>query len=170
MGVIRKKIAARGGEGGVKYVCDVCSADITSTVRIHSPCDYYASLLQGPRCSSARMTHVEGWWSNTPRSRNLEANMLPGRSEFDAPIVPATNTTFASNASPTALRATHISPQHIPTASSNRIRSPSSTENGAPTRNSCFWREPRSTDWDHGRTSQTTSAATDIRMRSATIT
>lgn len=32
MGVIRKKIAARGGEGGVKYVCDVCSADITSTV------------------------------------------------------------------------------------------------------------------------------------------
>lgn len=32
MGVIRKKTAARGGEGGVKYVCDVCSADITSTV------------------------------------------------------------------------------------------------------------------------------------------
>ena len=32
MGVIRKKIANRGGEGGVKYVCDVCSADITSTV------------------------------------------------------------------------------------------------------------------------------------------
>ncbi|EON96710.1 putative transcriptional adapter 2 protein [Phaeoacremonium minimum UCRPA7] len=31
MGVIRKKTAARGGEGGVKYVCDVCSADITST-------------------------------------------------------------------------------------------------------------------------------------------
>jgi hypothetical protein len=35
MGVIRKKIAARGGEGGVKYVCDVCSADITSTVSAH---------------------------------------------------------------------------------------------------------------------------------------
>lgn len=33
MGVIRKKTATRGGEGGVKYVCDVCSADITSTVR-----------------------------------------------------------------------------------------------------------------------------------------
>ena len=32
MGVIRKKTATRGGEGGVKYVCDVCSADITSTV------------------------------------------------------------------------------------------------------------------------------------------
>ncbi|KAL2121173.1 hypothetical protein VTJ04DRAFT_5200 [Mycothermus thermophilus] len=44
MGVIRKKIAARGGEGGVKYVCDVCSADITSTVRIrcaHSACNDY---------------------------------------------------------------------------------------------------------------------------------
>lgn len=34
MGVIRKKTANRGGEGGVKYVCDVCSSDITSTVRI----------------------------------------------------------------------------------------------------------------------------------------
>ncbi|KAI6767378.1 hypothetical protein HG530_005387 [Fusarium avenaceum] len=34
MGVIRKKTISRGGEGGVKYVCDVCSSDITSTVRI----------------------------------------------------------------------------------------------------------------------------------------
>ncbi|ENH70563.1 transcriptional adapter 2-alpha [Fusarium oxysporum f. sp. raphani 54005] len=34
MGVIRKKTITRGGEGGVKYVCDVCSSDITSTVRI----------------------------------------------------------------------------------------------------------------------------------------
>lgn len=33
MGVIRKKTISRGGEGGVKYVCDVCSSDITSTVR-----------------------------------------------------------------------------------------------------------------------------------------
>ncbi|KAI9839247.1 MAG: hypothetical protein M1819_003241 [Sarea resinae] len=44
MGVIKKKIAARGTEGGVKYVCDVCSADITSTVRIrcaHSACNEY---------------------------------------------------------------------------------------------------------------------------------
>jgi len=32
MGVIRKKIAGRSGEGGVKYICDVCSVDITSTV------------------------------------------------------------------------------------------------------------------------------------------
>ncbi|KAJ6783251.1 hypothetical protein PWT90_07497 [Aphanocladium album] len=34
MGVIRKKTVNRGGEGGVKYVCDACSVDITSTVRI----------------------------------------------------------------------------------------------------------------------------------------
>ncbi|EAA27792.3 transcriptional adaptor 2 [Neurospora crassa] len=49
MGVIRKKIAARGGEGGVKYVCDVCSADITSTVRIrcaHSACNEYDLCVQ----------------------------------------------------------------------------------------------------------------------------
>ena len=34
MGVIRKKTLSRGTEGGLKYICDVCSADITSTVRI----------------------------------------------------------------------------------------------------------------------------------------
>jgi hypothetical protein len=32
MGLIKKKTASRGTEGGVKYVCDVCSSDITSTV------------------------------------------------------------------------------------------------------------------------------------------
>ncbi|TVY44781.1 Transcriptional adapter [Lachnellula subtilissima] len=44
MGVIRKKTATRGGEGGVKYVCEICSADITNTVRIrcaHSVCNEY---------------------------------------------------------------------------------------------------------------------------------
>ncbi|RFU26366.1 hypothetical protein B7463_g9964, partial [Scytalidium lignicola] len=49
MGVIRKKTAVRGGEGGVKYVCDVCSADITSTVRIrcaHSACNDYDLCVQ----------------------------------------------------------------------------------------------------------------------------
>ena len=34
MGVIKKKTGARGTEGGTKYVCDVCSSDITSTVRL----------------------------------------------------------------------------------------------------------------------------------------
>ena len=32
MGVIRKKTVTRGTEGGLKYICDVCSGDITSTV------------------------------------------------------------------------------------------------------------------------------------------
>ena len=34
MGVIRKKTAARGTEGGTKYHCDVCGVDITSTVSL----------------------------------------------------------------------------------------------------------------------------------------
>ncbi|KAK5070003.1 Transcriptional adapter ada2 [Lithohypha guttulata] len=34
MGVIRKATASRGSDGGTKYHCDVCSIDITSTVRI----------------------------------------------------------------------------------------------------------------------------------------
>ncbi|KAF2452774.1 hypothetical protein BDY21DRAFT_328761 [Lineolata rhizophorae] len=44
MGVIKKKTAVRGTEGGIKYVCDVCSSDITSTVRIrcaHPACHEY---------------------------------------------------------------------------------------------------------------------------------
>ncbi|KAL2217939.1 putative SAGA complex subunit [Thermoascus aurantiacus ATCC 26904] len=45
MGVIRKKTSAtRGTEGGTKYHCDVCSVDITSTVRIscaHPACHEY---------------------------------------------------------------------------------------------------------------------------------
>lgn len=44
MGVIRKKHAARGTDGGTKYHCDVCSVDVTSTVRIscaHSSCHEY---------------------------------------------------------------------------------------------------------------------------------
>ncbi|KAF2002372.1 transcriptional adaptor 2 [Amniculicola lignicola CBS 123094] len=44
MGLIKKKTASRGTEGGVKYVCDVCSSDITSTVRIrcaNSACHEY---------------------------------------------------------------------------------------------------------------------------------
>lgn len=32
MGVIKRKNIVKGNEGGLKYICDVCSADITSTV------------------------------------------------------------------------------------------------------------------------------------------
>ncbi|KAF2180586.1 transcriptional adapter 2 [Zopfia rhizophila CBS 207.26] len=34
MGLIKKKTGSRSTEGGIKFVCDVCSSDITSTVRI----------------------------------------------------------------------------------------------------------------------------------------
>ena len=37
MGVIRKKTLSKGYEGGLKYLCDVCSADITSTVSFDLP-------------------------------------------------------------------------------------------------------------------------------------
>lgn len=37
MGVIRKKTAARGTDGGTKYHCDICSVDVTSTVSADSP-------------------------------------------------------------------------------------------------------------------------------------
>lgn len=36
MGVIRKKTASRGTEAGTKYHCDICSVDVTSTVRRHT--------------------------------------------------------------------------------------------------------------------------------------
>jgi hypothetical protein len=51
MGVIRKKTATRGGEGGVKYVCDVCSADITSTVRLVADCPYFPLLTLNLHCA-----------------------------------------------------------------------------------------------------------------------
>ncbi|KAJ5081714.1 hypothetical protein NUU61_009978 [Penicillium alfredii] len=44
MGVIRKKTASRGTEAGTKFHCDVCSVDVTSTVRIscaHPACHEY---------------------------------------------------------------------------------------------------------------------------------
>lgn len=44
MGVIRKNAASRGTDGGTKYHCDVCSIDITATVRIscaNSACREY---------------------------------------------------------------------------------------------------------------------------------
>ncbi|KAL9595603.1 MAG: hypothetical protein Q9219_006340 [cf. Caloplaca sp. 3 TL-2023] len=44
MGVIKRRNIVRGNEGGLKYICDICSADITSTVRIrcaHSACSDY---------------------------------------------------------------------------------------------------------------------------------
>ena len=36
MGVIKKKTAIRGTEGGTKYICDFCSVDITATVGLRA--------------------------------------------------------------------------------------------------------------------------------------
>ncbi|KAI1170625.1 hypothetical protein F4777DRAFT_105292 [Nemania sp. FL0916] len=76
MGVIRKKIAARGGEGGVKYVCDVCTADVTNTVRIrctHSACNEYDLCVQ---C----FTSVASNGAHNPAThpyRVIEQNAIP---------------------------------------------------------------------------------------------
>ncbi|KAI9750239.1 MAG: hypothetical protein M4579_006558 [Chaenotheca gracillima] len=58
MGVIKKKTATRGTEGGVKFVCDSCSADITSTVRIrcaHPVCHEYDLCV--PCFANGEATH-----------------------------------------------------------------------------------------------------------------
>ncbi|KAI1496653.1 hypothetical protein F5X99DRAFT_61567 [Biscogniauxia marginata] len=76
MGVIRKKTAARGGEGGVKYVCDVCSADITSTVRIrcaHSACNEYDLCVQCFSSGSSSASHQPA----THPYRVIEQNSIP---------------------------------------------------------------------------------------------
>lgn len=91
MGVIRKKTAVRGGEGGVKYVCDVCSADITSTVSHHS--QIIAS------------SHFRA-----------EADVQTPRSESDALTAPVATTTYVSYASRMANRHITINPRPMPFA------------------------------------------------------
>lgn len=76
MGVIRKKTATRGGEGGVKYVCDVCSADITSTVRIrcaHSACNEYDLCVQCFASGASSGSHQPA----THPYRVIEQNSIP---------------------------------------------------------------------------------------------
>lgn len=76
MAVIRKKTAARGGEGGVKYVCDVCSADITSTVRIrcaHSACNEFDLCVQ---CFSSGLSSGSHQPATHPY-RVIEQNSFP---------------------------------------------------------------------------------------------
>ncbi|KAI0388608.1 hypothetical protein F5Y17DRAFT_452190 [Xylariaceae sp. FL0594] len=76
MGVIRKKTATRGGEGGVKYVCDVCSADITSTVRIrcaHSACNEYDLCVQCFSSGASSGSHQPA----THPYRVIEQNSIP---------------------------------------------------------------------------------------------
>ncbi|KAK8051698.1 hypothetical protein PG993_003083 [Apiospora rasikravindrae] len=76
MGVIRKKTATRGGEGGVKYVCDSCSADITSTVRIrcaHSACNEYDLCVQCFSSGASSGSHQPA----THPFKVIEQNSIP---------------------------------------------------------------------------------------------
>ncbi|KAI6376054.1 hypothetical protein MCOR25_002869 [Pyricularia grisea] len=76
MGVIRKKTAARGAEGGVKYHCDVCSVDITSTVRIrcaHSACNDYDLCVNCFAQGSSSSNHQPA----THPYRVIEQNSFP---------------------------------------------------------------------------------------------
>ncbi|KAG7119669.1 Transcriptional adapter 2 like protein [Verticillium longisporum] len=76
MGVIRKKTATRGGEGGVKYHCDVCSVDITSTVRIrcaHSACPDYDLCVSCFSQGSSSGNHKP----DTHPFRVIEQNSFP---------------------------------------------------------------------------------------------
>ncbi|KAI1436668.1 hypothetical protein GGR50DRAFT_686357 [Xylaria sp. CBS 124048] len=76
MGLIRKKTATRAGEGGVKYVCDVCSADITSTVRIrcaHSLCNEYDLCVQCFASGASSGAHHP----TTHPYRVMEQNSIP---------------------------------------------------------------------------------------------
>ncbi|KAH6659377.1 hypothetical protein BKA67DRAFT_544275 [Truncatella angustata] len=76
MGVIRKKTATRGGEGGVKYVCDVCSADITSTVRIrcaHPDCKEFDLCVQCFSSGASSASHQP----TTHPYKVIEQNSIP---------------------------------------------------------------------------------------------
>jgi hypothetical protein len=66
MGLIKKKTAIRGTEGGVKYVCDVCSADITATVSA-------ASNTNSPNAASAPRPDIE---THNYSSRFMETTVL----------------------------------------------------------------------------------------------
>lgn len=55
MGLIKKKTAVRTTEGGIKYICDVCAADITSTVcTIRDPPHFtWVNLARAVDCKPA---------------------------------------------------------------------------------------------------------------------
>ena len=45
MGLIKKKTAVRATEGGIKYICDICSVDITATVGLSNSTRCWSVLL-----------------------------------------------------------------------------------------------------------------------------
>lgn len=76
MGVIRKNAASRGGDGGTKYHCDVCSIDITSTVRIscaNPACREYDLCVP----CFARGEHTKNHNPQTHEYHVVEQNSIP---------------------------------------------------------------------------------------------
>ena len=139
MGVIRKKTATRGGEGGVKYVCDVCSADITSTV---SPHPSLVLLL-----TEFLTLHPHN------------------RSGLDVLTVPVTTTIFVWNASRMATPHTIISPRATLSESLNKIQYLSTTRTGVQMRNCSCWRVLKYMGWGHGQTLRIILEDIGIRTR-----
>jgi hypothetical protein len=58
MGVIRKKTASRGTEAGTKFHCDVCSIDVTSTVRTPTMSVYHPEANVDPSIRFASRVHI----------------------------------------------------------------------------------------------------------------
>lgn len=166
MGVIRKKTITRGGEGGVKYVCDVCSSDITSTV---SP------ILLSVVVVDARTCHA---WRAPLKLRLYPTNcasMLSGchdgyRFALDVPIQHVQTSISVYPASRKARRVMPTTRKHILSALSNRIHSQSLTGNGVPMKNYSCSRVPRYMDSDLGRILQTILEDSATKTRFATIT
>lgn len=96
MGVIKRKNIVKGNEGGLKYICDVCSADITSTVS-----ELYPFQSDAPKLRRARHFISLG-------------RLIASRFEYDALTRPVPNMTFAYPAFRKANRHVIMNPERIP--------------------------------------------------------
>ncbi|KAL8629523.1 hypothetical protein Q9189_004761 [Teloschistes chrysophthalmus] len=104
MGVIKRKNIVKGNEGGLKYICDVCSADITSTVSELYPFQPDAPKL--PQAEHFILTEM----------------LIVYRFEYDALNLPVPNMTFAYPASRKEIHHVIMTPGRIPFRSLNNIR------------------------------------------------
>ena len=121
MVMIKKKTAVRGTEGGVKYFCDSCSADITSTVRLLA-LNLSLSVL-------------------TAEARFVSAVQMPQ-------YVPIT--TIALLASPRERQRASMILELIPIKSLNSIRYPYFNRTGVLTKNFSYWKGLRLMGWGRG--------------------
>lgn len=95
MGVIKRKNIVKGNEGGLKYICDVCSADITSTVS-----ELYPFQPDAPKLLQAQPFILTGM-------------LIIFRFEYDALTLPVPNMTFAYPASRKAIHHVIMTPGRI---------------------------------------------------------